>query len=43
MFKGKSTNCQADVIRQYIKQGRDSILIECEEFIFLLTENKGEN
>lgn len=28
IFKGKAINCQADVIRQYIKQGRDSILNE---------------
>ena len=28
MFRGKSINCQADVIRQYIKEGRQSILQE---------------
>jgi hypothetical protein len=28
MFKGKAINCQADVIRQYIKKGRHSILQE---------------
>jgi hypothetical protein len=28
MFRGKSINCQADVIRQYIKEGRKSILQE---------------
>ena len=29
MFKGRYTvNCQADVIRQYIKQGRSSIMNE---------------
>lgn len=27
-FKGKAVNCQADVIRQYIKTGRSSILLE---------------
>ena len=27
-FKGKAVNCQADVIRQYIKIGRSSILLE---------------
>jgi hypothetical protein len=33
IFKGKNTvNCQADVIRQYIKQGRDSIMEKCREF-----------
>ena len=36
MFKGKSTNCQADVIKQYIKQGKNSIIEECEEFRILL-------
>lgn len=28
MFRGKAINCQADVIRQYVKQGRKSILNE---------------
>lgn len=28
MFRGKSINCQADVIRQYVKEGRQSILQE---------------
>lgn len=29
IFKGKNTiNCQADVVRQYIKEGRDSIMNE---------------
>lgn len=28
MFKGKAVNCQADVIRQYVKEGRQSILNE---------------
>jgi len=28
IFKGHSVNCQADVIRQYIKRGRDSIFKE---------------
>jgi hypothetical protein len=37
IFKSKnSVNCQADVIRQYIKEGRGSIMEECEEFILLL-------
>lgn len=32
-FKGKNTvNCQADVIRQYIKNGRESIINECFDF-----------
>ena len=28
MFRGKAINCQADVIKQYVKQGRKSILNE---------------
>lgn len=37
MFKGKNTiNCQADVIRQYVKEGRESIINECRELIDLL-------
>ena len=28
MFRGKAINCQADVIRQYVKEGRKSILQE---------------
>lgn len=41
MFKGKSVNCQADVIRQYIKQGRDSIMNEIlvKELIDILSNN----
>lgn len=35
-FKGKSINCQADVIRQYIKEGRNSVIKDCSEFINLL-------
>lgn len=39
IFKGKNTmNCQADVIRQYVKQGRDSIMEECREFNELLSK-----
>ena len=30
-FRGKSINCQADVIEQYVKQGRESIIKECIE------------
>jgi hypothetical protein len=37
MFKGKSINCQADVIRQYIKQGKNSFIddmyIELDNFL----------
>lgn len=36
MFKGRRTvNCQADVIRSYIKKGRESMYLECAEFISL--------
>lgn len=35
MFKGKSLNCQADVIRQYIKQGRQSLVDEYQELMEL--------
>lgn len=33
MFRGKSINCQADVIKRYVKEGRFYVLEECEEFI----------
>jgi hypothetical protein len=37
MFKGKNTvNCQADVIRQYVKCGRNSIMKECMPLINLM-------
>lgn len=29
MFKGKALNCQADVIHQYIKVGRESVWNDC--------------
>jgi hypothetical protein len=35
IFKGKSLNCQADVIRQYIKQGRDCLVVEYQELMDL--------
>jgi hypothetical protein len=38
-FKGKSTNCQADVIRQYIKNGRESIIEDCQEFLEEVNRN----
>lgn len=39
MFKGANTlNCQADVIRQYVKEGRDSIMKECRSLIRLLNK-----
>lgn len=31
IFKGKSVNCQADVIRQYIKEGRESLVRDTQE------------
>ncbi len=39
MFKGKSVNCQADVIRQYIKEGRQSIVDDCIPLIWAMREN----
>ena len=40
IFKGKNTiNCQADVVRQYVKQGRQSIMEE-ELVIELINELK---
>ena len=43
MFRGKNTmNCQADVIKQYVKEGRDSILDECEPFIRILERDLEE-
>lgn len=40
IFKGKSINCQADVIRQYIKNGRESVMNDCKELIEILRNNK---
>lgn len=31
IFKGKSLNCQADVVRQYIKEGRQSLVDDYQE------------
>jgi O-acetyl-ADP-ribose deacetylase (regulator of RNase III) len=36
MFRGNSINCQADVIRQYVKEGRESIVSECKPLIMAL-------
>lgn len=33
IFKGKSINCQADVIRKYIKKGRRKCIDDCRELI----------
>lgn len=39
MFRGRNTmNCQADVVRQYVKEGRDSIMKECRSLIRLLSK-----
>ncbi|UOE58141.1 hypothetical protein [Cytobacillus oceanisediminis] len=42
-FRGRSVNCQADVIRQYVKEGRSSIIAECEELMGLLWKNQKPN
>lgn len=39
IFKGKSMNCQADVIKQYVKEGRSSIMKECKIFSTVLKNN----
>lgn len=36
IYKGKSQNCQADVIEQYVKEGRQSIMKECQPLIRIL-------
>lgn len=33
IFKGKSINCQADVVRQYVKEGRESVLKDCAKLM----------
>lgn len=38
MFRGKALNCQADVIRDYIKKGRHHIINECRSFIDKMKE-----
>lgn len=32
MFKGKSVNCQADVVKKYVKVGRDKIISDTTDF-----------
>jgi len=40
-FKTKNGICQADVIRQYIKNGRSSIISDCSVFLNeIITNNK---
>jgi hypothetical protein len=41
IFKGKGIICQADCIRQYIKDGRDSIIEEILPFTDLLDIDRG--
>jgi hypothetical protein len=36
IFRGKSVNCQADVIRDYVKKGRDFILQQCQPLLAIL-------
>lgn len=38
IFKGKSVNCQADVVRQYVKEGRESLVRDCGELINIFKE-----
>lgn len=40
MFRGKAVNCQADVINQYVKEGRQSIMNECRPLLDLLNEKR---
>lgn len=40
MFRKSNTiNCQADVVKQYVKQGRDSILEECSILIDIIEKD----
>lgn len=41
-FRGKAMNCQADVIAQYIKEGRKAVLADCQELIQELRNIKQE-
>jgi hypothetical protein len=44
IFKGRNTvNCQADVIRQYIKDGKESVIKGCKELIELLRGSNQNN
>ncbi|MFE8701091.1 DUF6977 family protein [Cytobacillus sp. FJAT-54145] len=38
MFRGKSVNCQADVIKQYVKEGRASLLRDIEPLLTAFQE-----
>jgi hypothetical protein len=39
MFRGKARNCQADVIRQYVKEGRKSVYDDCLPLVWAMREN----
>jgi hypothetical protein len=41
-FRGKSINCQADVIEIYVKEGRETLLSSCEELLSMIKENNGK-
>lgn len=43
MFRGSSINCQADVVKKYVKQGREAILKENKEFLTLLNNRSYVN
>lgn len=35
-FRGGSKNCQADVVKQYVKEGRESVIADCEQLLTIL-------
>lgn len=43
IFKGNSINCQADVIRQYVKIGRHTIIEDCKELLDILEDIENED
>lgn len=44
-YRGKSKNCQADIIRKYVKEGRETLIKDIVEFVIILrkTFKKGIN
>lgn len=38
-FRGKSINCQADAIKQYVQKGRRDVMSECAELLRLMKDN----
>lgn len=38
-FRGKSINCQADVIELYVKKGREELLSNCKELLLMIKDN----